>query len=126
MNQFLNDAFCKLYKKWLTKKDSASDAKYKNYRKIYNKMLRAAETVYYHKQFDNKTSTIKQLWNNFNTVYSFSKHSKKQSGISKLISNKNTLITDPKDISNYFNNYFCSIGDVAGVLLFYCIVRHVS
>ena len=60
----------KLYKKWLTKKDSASDAKYKNYRKIYNKMLRAAETVYYHKQFDNKTNTIKELWYNFNKVYS--------------------------------------------------------
>ena len=42
----------KLYKKWLTKKDSASEAKYKNYRKIYNKMLRAAETGYYHNQFD--------------------------------------------------------------------------
>jgi len=48
----------KLYKKWLTTKDSASEAKYKNYRKIYNKMLRAAEMVYYRKQFDNKTNIL--------------------------------------------------------------------
>ena len=66
---------------------------------------------------NNKTNTIKQLWNNFNKVYSFSKHSKKQSGISKLISNNNTIITDPKDISNYFNNYFCSIGDKLSALI---------
>ena len=59
--------------------------------------------------FDTKTNTTKQLWNNLDRVCSFSKNKNKIS-ISKLLVN-NKKVTDSKEISDCFNNYFCTVGE---------------
>jgi len=94
--------------KWFKSKKAADEVAYKEYRRVYNRTLRVAEADYYQRQFDTKTNTIKQLWANLNKIYSLSKSSCKNT--TSKITDSNKILTSAKDISNCFNNYFCSVG----------------
>jgi hypothetical protein len=69
-----------------------------------------AEESYYRKLFDAKTTTIKQLWSNINMVSALNKSNKSFKTINKLIIG-NTELSNPQDICNAFNSYFCSVGE---------------
>jgi len=84
------------------------EQKYKNYRKLYNKVIAEAENICYREQFDTKSNSVKQLWTNLNQIFSLSKPISNVK-IPKLTVNGEDL-TDPKDICNSFNSYFCSVG----------------
>jgi len=45
---------------------------YKDYRKVYKKVLGEAEQNYYYQQFDLKSNSIKQVWSNLNDTASLS------------------------------------------------------
>jgi len=98
-----------LYRRWLQTKSPSDEAKYKKYRKVYKKLAFEAEQSYYRNLFDSKTNSIKKLWSNLNTMCSFNNKKSKQT-ITKLCANNQTF-TDPMQISDCLNEYFCTIGN---------------
>ena len=58
--------------------------------------------------FDTRVNSVKQLWTNINHL--LSTNTKQRTQIQKLTVN-NKVITNPKDIGNSLNNYFCSVGE---------------
>ena len=97
-------------KQTLSKMDANSKKikmkKYITYRQVMNE----AQKSHFNDLFDTKANTVKQLWNNLASVASLSK-SKNKSNINELLINNNR-ITDPKMISDLFNNYFCTVGEI--------------
>jgi len=101
-------------KQTLSKMDANSKKikmkKYITYRKYYKQVMNEAQKSHFNDLFDTKANTVKQLWNNLASVASLSK-SKNKSNINELLINNNR-ITDPKMISDLFNNYFCTVGEI--------------
>ena len=98
----------KLYKKWLCSHNPDDKVKYKDYLKIFKRVTSAAQSAYYKEKFDTRVNSVKQLWINLNQISSLCR-SKTSTKIDKLIYN-NEAFTDPTDICNKLNSYFCSIG----------------
>ena len=100
----------KLYRRWIfTKHDDDDKVNYCQYKKTFSKVLEGAKMEYYGAQFDCKTNSIKQIWNNLNRVCSAKKDKKYNIVIDKL----NVIgkeVTDPTEISCVLNDYFCNIG----------------
>ena len=99
----------RLYKKWLSTKSSVDEKKYKDYLRIFKKVTHAAQVAYYRELFDTRTNTIKQLWTNLNKISSLS--AVKTKTIINKLSHNGTDFTEPRDICNTINDYFCSIGE---------------
>ena len=99
----------KLYKKWLSSGHKDDQMKYKNYKCVYEKVAKEAQNLYYHHLFNSKENSIKKLWNNLNMVCSFKKN-KTKTLISKIVTDGKEF-TDPVDICNEFNRYFCNVGE---------------
>ena len=76
---------------------------------MYKKVLKKAELIYYKNLFDVKTNSIKNLWANLNRVCSF-KQQRSSTVIDKLVKDDGTELTSDADISNFFNDFFCSVG----------------
>jgi len=72
---------------------------------VYKKVAEEAQNLYYHHLFN----SIKKLWNNLNMVRSFKKN-KTKTLISKIVTDSKEF-TDPVDICNEFNRYFCDVGE---------------
>jgi len=100
----------KLHKQWLLTGKGSDGIKYKNYRKVYIRVLADAENSYYREHFCTKINYIKQLWLNLNRIFSLSK-AKSNTSISKLMVH-NVEVTEPKDICNGLNNFFCTVGKI--------------
>ncbi len=101
---------CQLYKIWLKTKIKSDQDKYKNYVKLYSKILKKAEFNYYTTTFNSKLNSSKNIWKEINSLCSASSNRKSsQSTIVKLIVNGNT-ISDATEMANEFNNYFCNVG----------------
>jgi len=98
----------KLYKKWRESSNVIDGEKFKNYRRIFKSVCKEAENKFYRELFDTKCNSIKQLWSNLNRTFSLSK-SKNNINIPKLSIN-NVDVTDPKQICNSLNSYFCAVG----------------
>ena len=60
--------------------------------------------------FNNKTNSIKKLWNNLNTVCSFKRRTARHS-VEQILSG-DRKITTPQEICHEFNNYFSDTGNV--------------
>ena len=72
-------------------------------------MVKSTEADYYKDQFQATANNSKKLWQNLNKLCSFAKKGKKQNiNINKLVS-ENKELTDPRDICNCLNNYFCNV-----------------
>ena len=63
----------KLHKQWLLTGKGSDGIKYKNYRKVYIRVLADAENSYYREHFCTKINYIKQLWLNLNRIFSLLK-----------------------------------------------------
>ena len=98
----------KLYKKWLCSHNPHDKEKYRSYLKVFKKVTLAAQVAYYREKFDIRINSIKQLWTNLNKISSLCR-TKTSTKIDKLIFDNET-VTDPRDICNKLNSYFCSIG----------------
>ena len=98
----------KLYKKWVCSRDPLDEKNYKSYLKVFKKVTLAAQMTYYKDKFDIRINTTKQLWINLNKVCSLNKN-KTTTCINKMIFD-NKEISEPSEICNKLNNYFCSIG----------------
>jgi len=98
----------RLYRKWLKSQSPEDKQRYKSYLKVYKQLLKKAETLYYKEHFDTRVNSVKQLWTNINHL--LISNIKQKTHIQKLTVN-NKVITNPRDISNSLNNYFCSVGE---------------
>ena len=100
----------RLYKAWIMSKNSIDRDKYKNYVKIFNKILKVAQSNYYTHIFDTKTNSTKKLWKELNNLCYFgSRCSSHQSKIAKLVINGN-VISESSCMAEEFNRYFCNVG----------------
>ena len=79
---------------------------YKNYRNIYNKLLKAAKKMYFEKELLANQSNFKKTWELINSA--MNKKTSKGAPPSHITINGNN-ISDPLFLANAFNDYFTSI-----------------
>ena len=102
----------KLYHKLgKTQKDSATydilNNNLRNYKNILNKAIRIAKREYYHGLLIKYKHDLKKTWTTINTLLC---RNKKTKSLSNAVKTDHGKITDKKEIANYFNNYFDSVG----------------
>ena len=99
-----------LYKKSLKNRDLVLI--YRNYRNIYNKVVRQAKRNYYSNELSKAQNNMKKTWSILKEVVFKTKT--KETGINKLNLSQpdsfTTSLNDPALIAEYFNNYFSSVG----------------
>ena len=96
----------KLYKKFLANKTSTNERKYKNYKNIYNMLIKSAKNNYIAKKIKADRNN-KQLWNEVNSLLG----KKRMEPPVTEINVNGTKITDRYEITNEFNEYFRTIGE---------------
>ncbi len=101
----------KLYKRWLKTKNDCDLIKYKEYKKLFNKLVRTLEFDYYNLIFNSKVNSIKQVWNEINKLGTISKKRKNNTSSIPKLNVDGAEITNSKQICEVFNEYFC---DIAG------------
>ena len=100
----------KLYKISVETQNPIDKLNYMSYKKLYNKVLEKAEQLYYSCQFDTKIYNIKTIWSNLNRLCNAKKGKSDSKTTNKLIVDGDS-ITNPVDICNAFNEYFCTVGE---------------
>ena len=100
----------KLFKKWCATGKIVDQDKYLEYKKVYGKVAKQAETDYYDSEFDYKTNNIKQIWHNLNKLCSTKNKKAKSPTIITTLNYKEKEISTPADIANAMNEYFCTVG----------------
>lgn len=86
---------------------------YRNYKRIYKKVIRAAKAYDVNKVLSDSENFSKTVWGIINKTRKTSRSVKPD----KLKSNLG-VIDNPQSIANVFNNYFASVADPDGVLSF--------
>lgn len=81
--------------------------KYKNYNKMYNKLIRKAKYNYYENKFNLFSKDIKNTWSTIREV--LGTHKKRES-IPQFFKVNNSIIEGTKEIANGFNTFFSNIG----------------
>src|SRR6266516_3171392 len=99
----------RLYKTWITSKNSADKDRYQAYVRVYRKTLKAAEANYYSSTFNSKLHNSKYIWKEINNLCASGKRSSTRSNIAKIHINSVT-ISDPSLMASEFNKYFCNVG----------------
>ena len=89
-----------------TKRSPESLEIYKNYRNIYNKILRASKKLYYRESFIKNRKKTKKIWELIKEV---STGTKSTHPIEKIKVNGKS-ITDKVEIAENFNSFFAKIG----------------
>jgi len=79
---------------------------YKNYRNIYNSLVRLSKKMYFEQNFETHKKNPKKTWDLLKEAANLNKSN---DTIEQLIIN-NELITDPTKIANEFNRFFVKIG----------------
>lgn len=95
----------RLYKKYIQSPSSQNKQKYIIYKnKLITCIKNAAET-YYKEKFDTQKNSIMNMWKYLGKIISPG-----QNIINKLLINGN-YVTDPQDLADSMNEYFCTIGE---------------
>ena len=97
-----------LYKTYLASRTELNFAVYKNYRNIFNRLIRASKVSYFESQLKLNQKDPKTVWKILNE--SLNRVSAKSS-ILKEISVDGKLITEPIEIANSFNTFFSEIAN---------------
>jgi hypothetical protein len=84
----------------------ANIIRFKNYRNLYNKLIKAANKQYYDKQFVRHQSNLKKTWS---LIFEAIKKSSPKSDVLNEIVVNNTIINDPTLMANCFNEFFSSV-----------------
>ena len=84
---------------------------YKNYRNLFNKILRKSKALYYSKRIEKCGNQSKKLWE---VLREITNTKVIKSGIGE-VEIEGRMVSEPTDIANEFKNYFSNIGKkVAG------------
>ena len=97
----------KMYIKCVSSNKNILHQEYKTYRNSLSTLLKQRRKFYYNNYFRNNIYNIKDTWKGVKSIIS---SNTKESGYPKIIiNNKGEYLTNPNDIANQFNNFFCSI-----------------
>ena len=83
-------------------------SKYNLYRKCYDKVIRAAKKLYFKQSLEQNKNNLRKTWNILREA--IRKKNDKTSLINE-ISSDGLLISNSKDMSNKFNEYFTNVAD---------------
>ena len=98
----------KLYRKYLKNRTAANRAAWTRFKNKTTNIIRNAEKLYYRKLISSHTNSSSNLWKTFGKI--LNKKKVKNRNISSL-SIDNNNITDPQEITESFNKFFCEIGE---------------
>ena len=99
---------------WLKKfmrsknKNSTEYNNYKLYRDKINHLIRASKKIYYKSYFNEHQHNTKKTWRGINEL--IGKRNKILTNSISLIENKK-IVTNQKDVTNIFNNYFVKVAE---------------
>ena len=96
-----------LYKEYLQCPNENRAIKFKTYRNILNNLIRKSKRDYFYSKFKNTRNNMKETWKTINSIIGRGTKKSLQSNF-RIDDTKN--ITEPKTISNAFNNFFVDIG----------------
>lgn len=80
-----------------------------HYKKVFKKVSREAESLYYKQLFDTRANSVKKIWSNLNAVCSLKSSKEKTQFIQKL-DIKGKVVAQSVDIGNGLNEYFADVG----------------
>jgi hypothetical protein len=95
-----------LFKTKLLDNSPASIQKYKDFKTVYSKTLRAAKKLYFQQKLEANVKNPKKTWETLNEAMGKEKHS---SNVEKININ-GTQSSDPLKMANHFNEFFTQIG----------------
>jgi len=95
-----------LHKASVTVPTAENIQKYKNFKTIYQRVLRGAKKLYFTSKLEENVGNPKKTWETLNEILG---KSRKSETIEKINVN-GTPITDPEGIANEFNTFFTSAG----------------
>ena len=98
----------KLYRKYLKNRTASNHAAWTRFKNKTTNTIRNAEKLYYKNLISSHTNNSSNLWKTFGKI--LNKKKAKNSNISSL-SIDNKKITDPQEITESFNKFFCEIGE---------------
>jgi len=81
-------------------------AKYKNFKTVFQRVLRAAKKLYFKSKLEQNASNPKKTWDTLNEILG---KAKKTESVDKICINGVTS-HDPVDIANSFNRFFVAVG----------------
>ena len=90
---------------------SRSPSNFKQYKVFSNNLIKIKEKSkqkYYNQRVRSSTKNSKLTWKLVNDIVKLK--GKKTKQISHIVGTNNSIITEPKEISNTFNNFFVSVG----------------
>lgn len=96
-----------LYKKYLHKKTSASEKKYKTYRNKLNNILRISKKNYYAFKIDSAKNDLKSTWK---IIRELTNKSKANLNYPNSFLHNNNELSEPTKIAETFNKYFLNVG----------------
>ena len=98
----------KLYQKFLKRRTSENEARYIEYRKLFESIRKKAKKSYYSKQIIKHIGNIKKSWEIMKEIIGKSKVVR--NNLPKLLRVNNVNIFDKTEIANKFNQFFVEIG----------------
>ena len=99
-----------LYNKWITTKDLRIFQKYKEYKAIYENLIKQSHRDHSLELFEKNCHDSRKMWRITNDILK-RKRKGGQTQKSIVFSHKGRSISDNKEIANEFNSYFVSIGE---------------
>ena len=98
-----------MYRKSKAKPTKDNLDKYKNYKNLYNSLLRKAEKQYIHNLFESHKNDCKKIWGLINDT--IGRKSRKCHDILAFFKENGFLYDNPSLISRGFNEYYTSVGE---------------
>ena len=98
----------KLLKKSISKKDPQIKAEFHEIYNLLSTLIKKSKQIYYAKYFETNWNNIRSTWKGIKAIISIKYITVT---IAHSIEFNNRSITDPKSVSNVFNNYFTSIAE---------------
>ena len=95
-----------LHKSSIAFPTAANVQKYKNYKTIYQRVLRGAKKLYFTSKLEENAKNPKKTWETLNEALG---KDKKNQTVEKININ-GTLSNNQGDIANHFNSFFTQIG----------------
>ena len=80
---------------------------YKTYGNSLSNLLKQSKKSYYNNYFRNNINNIKNTWKAIKSIISL--NSKESESPKMILNKKGDFLTNPNDIANQFNNFFCSV-----------------
>ena len=100
-----------LYKKYCKSKNDVSKnalkLKFQNYRNLIKTLTRRSKNNYYYQYFKVNKKCLRKTWSGIKEIINLNN---RNTSLPKCLIKDNKNITDPVEIANEFNDFFCNIG----------------